>query len=718
MKDEKNILKIDELNNKASNAVFNNPLRGLKLSKEAFTISHSINYKFGIAESKLHEGWCLLVKSKYEESHKALDYSMENFISLKNKEGEAKVLNAFGVLYNSISNYDTAMEYYTKSLELSTKTNNNERIAASCINIGKLYSELEKYGKALDYYDKAGIVLKKTKNKEQLSVCQVYVGDIYANQGNFNKSLSYYTSGLENAESSKNRVAECNCLTSLGNTYQKIGNFNKAEKFHLQSLEIAKLLGDKLSKLECLINIGTHYLIRDDNEKSLKFYTDAFKLSKSINSKFFESKSYLGISNCYESMNMTKEALLNYKEYHNLKVELQNIEIDAKLKNKNAQNKIIAAKKETKEQRKKNTELQEAFDRVSILNKIGRDITSSLDLETVMTTIYKNISTFISADLFGIALYDKDSEEIDFKYYIMEGQRIASNKISVNIKGSMAGWVIRNKKYLFLNDVQNEYIKFVPKLIGTKVKKTSSLIFVPLLIGNDVTGVITIQSYKLNAYTDQHLEIIQAVGAYSAIALENSAVHDEINKLNKIINSEKKELERAYLKIDRLANHDILTGLPNRRLFAELLKQELRQADRHKTKIAVLFIDLDDFKPVNDKIGHDAGDKVLQMVAQRFISTLRESDAIARIGGDEFAAIICNVKNSSDIERIANKIINKFKNPFKIGNNKFQIGISMGISVYPDDDIKIDGLLKKADTAMYKIKSETKNSFVFYSESF
>jgi diguanylate cyclase (GGDEF)-like protein len=204
------------------------------------------------------------------------------------------------------------------------------------------------------------------------------------------------------------------------------------------------------------------------------------------------------------------------------------------------------------------------------------------------------------------------------------------------------------------------------------------------------------------------------VGAYSAIALENSKVHEEISKLNKIINSEKKELERAYLKIDRLANHDILTGLPNRRLFIELLKQELRQADRQKTKTAVLFIDLDNFKPVNDSMGHDSGDKVLQMVAQRFISSFRESDAIARIGGDEFAAIICNVKNNADIEKIAEKIIKKFSNPFKIDNNKFQIGISMGISVYPDDDNTMDGLLKKADTAMYRIKSVSKNSFCFF----
>lgn len=382
----------------------------------------------------------------------------------------------------------------------------------------------------------------------------------------------------------------------------------------------------------------------------------------------------------------------------------------------NTKSKIEAARKETEVHRIKNTELQEAFNRVSILNKIGQEITSSLDLETIMDTIYKNISSFISTDLFSIALYDKNSEEINFKYFILNGQRITGERKSLHRKGSMASWVINNSKYLFINDLQNEYIKYVPKLIGSDAGKTNSVIFVPLKIGNTITGIITVQSYKLNAYTNQHLEIIQVVGAYSAIALENSKVHDEINKLNKIINSEKKELEKAYLKIDRLANHDTLTELPNRRLFTELLKQEINQADRQKMKIAVLFIDLDNFKPINDTMGHDAGDRVLKMVAQRFVSILRKSDSIARFGGDEFAAILCNVKNEADIEKIVRKLIKKFNNPFKIKNNKFQIGLSMGISIYPDDDNTINGLIKKADFAMYQIKLESKNSFKFYNK--
>ena len=716
MKDENILLQIDKQNHNAFQMIHNNPEEGLKLSKEIFRTSKEQKYERGIAESKLIEGWCLLLQNSHEKSLKALEYSLKIFISIKDLVGEMKALNAFGVLYTNISNYKTAMDYYTQSLELSKKTNNTERLGTAYINIGSLYSELGKNDAALEYYNNALEIIKKTNNQDQLCACMINIGDVYYTKKNYTQALKNYNQSLEIAESVKNRVYESNCLTSIGKLYKETNEFEKAEIYQERSLEISKSLGNNLSKVECLTNLAFLYFTKNEIEKSIDFHMKAIALSTLINSKYYESINYQGISKAHEQ-NKNLSTALDYLKLHNtVKSKLHDEEINMNVERIKVQNKIEAAKKDAEIQRKKNSELQEAFDRVSILNKIGQDIISSLDMGIILANIYKHLSSFISADLFGIALYEEKSKIIDFKYFIIDGVKSPNERKPVPSVGSMAGWVISNNKYLHLNDVQNEYLDYVPKLLGSKTYETNSLIFVPLIINQKTIGVITVQSYKLNAYSNQHLEIIQAVGAYSAIALENSKVHEEISKLNTIINSEKKELERAYQKIDILANHDILTGLPNRRLFIELLKQELRQADRQKTKTAVLFIDLDDFKPVNDKMGHHAGDKVLQMVAQRFNSTLRESDAIARIGGDEFAAIICNVKNIKDIKKIAEKIISKFKNPFKYGHYKFQIGISMGISVYPDDDDKIDGLLKKADTAMYKIKSESKNSFIFYKE--
>lgn len=716
MKDKKVFIKIDKLNKQAYDAVFSEPDLGLTLCREAFILSDSIEYSQGIAESKLQEGWCLLIKTNYEESLLALERSLKWFQELNNDTGEMKALTALGVLYSHVSNYELSMDYHTKALELSFKTYNFERMISAYINIGYIYAKLDKQEEAFDFYTKAIIVLKKTNNKEQLCVCLINIGDIFESQGKFNDALKNYEKGLSIAESTKNKYYICTSLTALGKTYQSINKYQKAEKNHLIGLDIAKTLGNRLSETECLTNLGTLKFAKGELDSSIDYHTEALKISKEINSKFFEVKNYLGISYCYESKNKPEDALLYYKNYLNFKIELKSKEIDVKLKNINSKYKIDTIKKEAKVQREKNKELQEAFDRVSILNKIGQDITSSLDLETVMTTIYKNISSFISADIFGIALYDNELKEIDFKYFIVDGKRLKGEKKGVQTEGSMTGWVIINNDYLFINDLQNEYLNYVTKLVGANSSITKSVIFVPLKINTSIIGIITVQSNLLNAYTQQDLEIIQAVGAYSAIALENSIAHDKINELNKIISTEKKILEKAYAEIDKLANHDTLTGLPNRRLFIELLKQELLQTHRKKTKTAILFIDLDNFKPVNDNLGHDAGDKVLKMVSQRFISILRKSDAIARIGGDEFAAIICNVNNENDIQKIAEKIIKKFVNPFKVENSKFRIGISMGISIYPDDDYTIDGLLKKADTAMYRVKLENKNSFIFFKD--
>ncbi len=706
MTQKNEISEINKLISLAYDSVFNDPSEGLLISRKAYNKSMELNYNKGIAESKLQEGWCLLVKSDVENALQALEKSINIFKSIDNKEGLSKSFNAIGALYRNINDHNRAMDYYIKALELSLDINDPNIITASYINIGELYSKLQKYDEALNYFQKAEQLLKDTNNIEQLSTCQVNIGNIYANFDNIKKSLYYYNEGLINAKTSKNRIAECKGLTSIGIIHQKTGDYTEAEKSHFESLQIAGKTGDRLSKSECLINLGNLYLQTEKYDKALELFNNTLDISKSINSQYFEMLSYLGISNCYESLKSFEKSLSIFRQYHHLKTKLNQNDISIHLKTRKVQKRIAAAEQEIEE-------LQRAFDRVSILNKIGQDITSSLNLETVIKTIYKNISSFISADLFGIALYDNDKEQINFQYFLNEGARIKYEKHPLRREGSLASWAITNGKSLLINDLRNEYLKYVPKLIRTAGKAINSLIFVPLKTGSTITGIITVQSYSINDYTDRHLEMIQAVGAYSSIALENSRVHYEIRKLNKVVKSEKTELEKAYQKIDRLANHDILTGLPNRRLFIELLKPALKQADRNMTKTAVLFIDLDDFKPVNDKLGHDAGDRVLQMVAQRFTSSLRESDSIARIGGDEFAAIICNSTNKANIEKIADKIIQKFSNPFKIENHKFNIGISMGISIYPDDDREIDGLLKKADTAMYQIKADNKNSFIF-----
>ena len=177
------------------------------------------------------------------------------------------------------------------------------------------------------------------------------------------------------------------------------------------------------------------------------------------------------------------------------------------------------------------------------------------------------------------------------------------------------------------------------------------------------------------------------------------------------------ERKRMEDEIRHMAQHDALTGLPNRRFFVDIMKLELAQARRHKSKCGILFIDLDRFKEVNDTLGHEAGDQLLMQVARRLRETIRESDTVARIGGDEFNMILADLAHSEDASEIAVKIVKSLQGPFIVNGHELHITTSIGISIYPDDAEEIDNLLRFADIAMYHAKESGRNTFRFYNPS-
>ncbi len=175
--------------------------------------------------------------------------------------------------------------------------------------------------------------------------------------------------------------------------------------------------------------------------------------------------------------------------------------------------------------------------------------------------------------------------------------------------------------------------------------------------------------------------------------------------------SEHKQTEE---KLTYMATHDILTGFPNRTLFNDRLTLAIAQAKRNKKKLAVMLFDLDRFKEVNDVMGHRVGDQLLKVVSKRIEELLRKSDTIARMGGDEFLLLLPEISQIEDATKIARKIIDSFKNPFKIDHQKIHITTSIGIVIYPEDGENSDTLIKNADIAMYQVKEKGRNNYQFY----
>ncbi|ABM03132.1 diguanylate cyclase [Psychromonas ingrahamii 37] len=168
-------------------------------------------------------------------------------------------------------------------------------------------------------------------------------------------------------------------------------------------------------------------------------------------------------------------------------------------------------------------------------------------------------------------------------------------------------------------------------------------------------------------------------------------------------------------RVEYLAYHDSLTTLPNRSLFSKLLSHSIKQADRHNGLLALLFLDLDHFKNINDTLGHQAGDQLLQEIAARLKKCLRESDTIARLGGDEFVIMLPELDNEKYTVTVAKKIISAVARPFTLAGQECRITASIGISTYPKNGLNEQILTKNADVAMYKAKEKGKNNFQFYS---
>jgi len=270
-----------------------------------------------------------------------------------------------------------------------------------------------------------------------------------------------------------------------------------------------------------------------------------------------------------------------------------------------------------------------------------------------------------------------------------DGEIVNVNQAFIDITGYCREDIIGNNPRIMKSSRQDE--AFYKKMWGTLVDqgKWTGEIWDRKKNGEEYPKSLTINTIK-----GPNDEVTHYIGIFSDITKSKAAAQ----------------------QLQQLAFYDSLTNLPNRILFKERLVQEIKIAKRRDTELAVLFMDLDRFKYINDTLGHTCGDQLLIEAAQRIKGCIRETDTVARLGGDEFTIILTEINSTSAIKRVANKIIAALSEKFIIENNEVNIGASIGISTYPSNGTTYDALTKNADTAMYKVKETGRNSFHFFTE--
>lgn len=238
--------------------------------------------------------------------------------------------------------------------------------------------------------------------------------------------------------------------------------------------------------------------------------------------------------------------------------------------------------------------------------------------------------------------------------------------------------------------------------------RPGSAVCLPITRQGRMSGILYVEnSTTPNAFPPEHLLMLEAIASQAAISIENARLYSDLKRENI-------ERRTSEEQIRHMAHHDALTALPNRLLFRDRVEQSISQAHRNNEIVAILFFDIDHFKDINDSLGHQIGDHLLQQTGLRLQRCLREGDTVARLGGDEFIFCLPALHEIQEIIPVAERILSAVRKPFHLDRYRLNVTGSLGVSVYPGDGEDADSLMRTADAAMYHAKGSGRDNFKFY----
>jgi diguanylate cyclase (GGDEF)-like protein len=340
------------------------------------------------------------------------------------------------------------------------------------------------------------------------------------------------------------------------------------------------------------------------------------------------------------------------------------------------------------------------------LAEISRKINEGLLLEDVLDQVYESFRALIPYDRIGFALLEDGHQVVRAHWARSEATEVMLPiGYSALLEGSSLEKVVASRRPRILGNLE-AYLDDHPKSDSTQkivAEGMRSSLTCPLLIKGQPVGFLFFSSMEVDAYREEHQEIFLRIADQLALTLERSRLYEELLRLAQ-------DLQQAKESLEREASRDSLTDLWNRRSILDLLRREMARSGREGRPIAAIMIDIDHFKKINDQIGHLAGDEVLREVTRRIGSTLRSSDVLGRIGGEEFLIILypSDEKTAGDVMERARRACAATE--ISVDSGSFEVTVSQGAAVVGNlDDVDLSTLLRAADHALYRAKNNGRN---------
>lgn len=698
------------------------PKHSFRIAYSAYSIAQKLDYEPGIAASLCMMGKSSWVLGEFEE---AISYLMES-LEISKRTGvtqvETDALKALGNICYDSGDFDKALEYYMGSLRIAEENGDRLRKANILNNIGEIYRNLGAYDDALNYYLSSKQIHEDIGTALERAVPILNIGITYFDLNDFEKAKEFNLLSLKVAKEIGDRLTESYSYYQLAQTHQSLMEYELAKQYYFKSLQIAEETGDRVNHVHMLICIGNLYDNLNDYDEALECFSKAYKISCELKINTLISKACSCLAAINEKMERLDTAIYYYKELHKsetmetankLEQNLKSIKTMFKMEQVQKEKEIyqlknVELKHKTEELERKTDELKALYDDIKVISEIGRSITSTLDLNMVLDRVYESINSLMDATVFGIGIYCRDTDSIDYKLFIEEKKRVLASGTTFPDQNSLASWCVTNMKEILINDLDNEYENYIerPVQFGLRME---SIIYCPLIAQNSVIGVITVQSKNKGAYTQYNMDTIKTLGSYIAIAVKNAQESELLAKEIEIRKRIQRELEQANEKLSNLSRIDELTKIANRRKFEEVLRAEWHRAKRERLPLSLIFIDIDYFKQYNDSFGHLAGDECIKRVAKILSTTaMRASDFVARYGGDEFVAVLPNTVLRGAI-KLAERMRERIEE-MKIDQYSGCVTVTLGIvSTVPGEESSLEEFVKAADAALYRAKGKGRN---------
>jgi tetratricopeptide (TPR) repeat protein len=603
---------------------------------------------FGVIQSQdrleyqLARCYVRLALSQTNEAKEILHQCRELAQKLRSKMGEALTHVLAAKIAFSRGRYDRALEEYASAKVKAKGLTNSLFYALYYLGLAEIYLEVGSIAQSQAILEQASQLEEEKDTYPQLFLpyftMQWAVLHQLSNQKP--KALEALELALKQAYQSQNRLDEARIEICYGLMDEVTGS-KEREQHILKGLAIFSQFRIPEGMAHSYLALGQVQLSKGLIREAENTVYKSFELTKQLGNLFLSSQAVKMLAQIKEKEGDQEGTVHFFKMHLEIINELRMNEAKQMIGAFEVQQKYEATQAEAEVFRLRNEALKrqsedllELYQTIRTINAFGQRITSSLDLGQLAQEIYLTLKTQLHCDTLGLAFYTPHSKSISFEVLLKKGKPMKTFTVSLDSTDSFSAWTVLHKQSLLLNNMPEDFGQYLSKEPTTRrFPDSRSAIFLPLLKGNSVKGIFTVQAKEINAYSRQHLNLLESLASFITIAVENSLQHSLVQELNEKISNEKTELEYANEKIAHLANHDQLTGLANRRLLGEIMNQQIRNAKRDNNQFAVFFVDLDGFKAINDKYGHEMGDQVLVDCAARIRSGLRESDFVARVGG-------------------------------------------------------------------------------------